>query len=79
MNLELANQTYSISSKELKERVEQARIIQREKYKDITRINCNAQMSSALIKELLAVPDNIYSRQSLGSNVWCEWSDNYYY
>ncbi len=39
------------SSKELRERVEIARRVQQERYKQIDGINCNAQMGHALVKE----------------------------
>ncbi len=48
---ELTNHKNGRTSKELRERVENARAIQRERYKDIEGINSNAQMSSALIKK----------------------------
>jgi magnesium chelatase family protein len=39
------------SSKELRDRVEFARNIQQERYKQINGVNCNAQMGHALVKE----------------------------
>ena len=47
---ELSNQKAGTSSKELRARVEKARIIQRERYKDSKGVNCNAQMTPALMK-----------------------------
>ena len=52
---ELTNQKSGRTSKELREKVEFARIIQKERYKDLEGINCNAQMSSALIKKHCAI------------------------
>lgn len=49
--MELANGNYGKSSSELRERVEFARNIQKERYKNINKVNCNAQMNNALIKE----------------------------
>lgn len=49
--MELSNYSKGISSRELRERVEIARRIQGERYKNIGGINCNSQMTSALIKE----------------------------
>lgn len=49
--ISLANHSYGKSSKELRERVEFARNIQNMRFKDIPKVNCNAQMNNALIKE----------------------------
>lgn len=49
--IELTDDKKGMSSKELRERVEKARDIQKLRYKDIKGINCNAQMTSELIKE----------------------------
>lgn len=49
--INLSDDKKSPSSQELRERVERAREIQRQRYKDIEGVNCNAQMTSELIKE----------------------------
>ena len=49
--MELSSDNYGKSSKELRERVESARNIQKKRYDKIDKINCNAQMSNSLIKE----------------------------
>ncbi len=49
--MELTEHKKGVSSKELRERVEKAREIQIERYKDIEGVNCNAQMTPNLIKE----------------------------
>ncbi|MDD4378206.1 MAG: YifB family Mg chelatase-like AAA ATPase [Eubacteriales bacterium] len=47
----LSSNTESKSSKELRERVEFARKIQKKRFEGIDNVNCNAQMNNALIKE----------------------------
>lgn len=47
---ELSNDRESVSSEILRKRVEGARKIQRERFKNIGGVNCNAQMSSSHIK-----------------------------
>jgi len=49
--MDLSNYKEGRTSKELKEIVEKGRKIQVERYKNIDRVNCNAQMTPALIKE----------------------------
>lgn len=49
--MELGNQKPGPSSAELRLRVENARKIQRERYRGMDGINCNAQMTASLIKE----------------------------
>ncbi len=49
--MDLSNYKEGRSSKELKEIVEKTRQIQVERYKGKGRVNCNAQMTPALIKE----------------------------
>lgn len=49
--IELTGDKKGISSRELRERVEKAREIQRIRYQDIKGVNCNAQMTPDLIKE----------------------------
>ncbi|CEO89838.1 magnesium chelatase subunit ChlI family protein [Syntrophaceticus schinkii] len=49
--IELTEDKKGIPSRELRERVEAARKIQRLRYKNINGISCNAQMTSDFIKE----------------------------
>ncbi len=49
--MDLSNHSLGKSSKELRERVEFARDIQNKRFKNVSRVNCNAQMNNALIKE----------------------------
>ena len=49
--MNLSNFSNKLSSKDLRERVEAARKIQNNRFKDYKNINCNAQMSQSLIKE----------------------------
>lgn len=53
--MKLSNHTKGISSKELRSRVESARGIQRERYKGIDNVYCNAQMTPAHIKKFCAL------------------------
>lgn len=55
--MKLSAATKGSSSKELRERVETARIIQRERFRNISRVNCNAQMSPANLKEFCELED----------------------
>ncbi|MFT8313984.1 MAG: YifB family Mg chelatase-like AAA ATPase [Clostridium sp.] len=55
--MDLSSYKQGRSSKELKEIVQQARKIQVERYKNIERVNCNAQMTPALIKEFCKLDD----------------------
>ncbi len=47
----LSNHSLGKSSRELRERVEFARGVQNKRFKNIPKVNCNAQMNNALIKE----------------------------
>lgn len=49
--MDLSNYSLGKSSKELRERVEFARAIQKKRFEKIEGVNCNAQMSNSLIKE----------------------------
>ena len=49
--MKLSNYSKGLSSKELRERVERARQIQIEGYRNMEKVNCNAEMTSAMIKE----------------------------
>ncbi len=49
--MNLSNSSNMISSEQMKERVEFARNIQNKRFEKHDNINCNAQMSQALIKE----------------------------
>ena len=51
----LENQKESLSSAWIREKVEKARMIQQERYKNEKGINCNAQMSTSLIQQFLCV------------------------
>lgn len=53
--MDLAEDIKGQNSNELKSRVQLARDIQRERYKDVIGISCNAQMTSELIKEYLQI------------------------
>jgi magnesium chelatase family protein len=53
--MDLSNKPQGINSKELREKVEKARNIQAERFKDFEHIHCNASMSSALIKEFCEI------------------------
>ncbi|MEA1962594.1 MAG: YifB family Mg chelatase-like AAA ATPase [Bacillota bacterium] len=55
--INLSEYSYGKSSKELRERVEFARSIQKKRFKKIEGINCNAQMGHALIKEFCQVDE----------------------
>lgn len=55
--MELSGYKMGKSSKELRERVESARKIQQKRYEKIDHINCNAQMTPALIKEYCKLED----------------------
>ena len=48
---ELSGKKQSISSKELRDRVERARKIQQERYVNEAGVNCNAQMTSSMIQK----------------------------
>lgn len=49
--MDLSNDYTGATSKSLRQRVEAARKIQRQRFSNIKRINCNAQMGNQLIKE----------------------------
>ncbi|MCC5909730.1 MAG: YifB family Mg chelatase-like AAA ATPase [Clostridiaceae bacterium] len=49
--LALSQNSFGRTSKELRERVEMARNVQRKRYEEMEGINCNAQMTADLIKE----------------------------
>ena len=53
--MELANESYGKSSKDLRERVEFARNIQKDRFQTIDGVNCNAQMNNSLIKEFCQI------------------------
>lgn len=55
--MEISNNKKGRSSKELKEIIEKARIIQANRYKDIKGINCNAQMTTGMIAEFCVLED----------------------
>ena len=55
--IQLSNNSKGTSSSELREKVEFARNIQRERYKNIEDINSNAEMTPALIKEFCILED----------------------
>ncbi len=55
--MELSGYKMGRSSEELRERVEKARKIQQKRYEKIEHINCNAQMTPALIKEYCSLED----------------------
>lgn len=56
--MELSNYSKGISSKELREMVERARVIQTKTYTHIKNINCNAQMTASLIKEFCTLDED---------------------
>jgi magnesium chelatase family protein len=49
--MDIASSSKGISSKELKERVERARAIQKARFENNEKVMCNAQMSPSMIKE----------------------------
>ncbi|WP_298846847.1 YifB family Mg chelatase-like AAA ATPase [Clostridium sp.] len=55
--MKLSDNTKGISSSELRQKVEFARNIQRERYKNIEDINSNSEMTPALIKEFCVLED----------------------
>lgn len=56
--MELSNYSKGISSKELREMVERARVIQTKRYTHIKNINCNAQMTASLIKKFCTLDED---------------------
>lgn len=55
----LNHETSTQSSKELREKVELARKIQQERFKNIEAINCNAQMSTSMIRQYCKLNDEL--------------------
>ncbi len=55
--IKLSDSSKGISSSELREKVEFARSIQRERYKDMENISSNSEMTPALIKEFCILDD----------------------
>lgn len=55
--MELTNYSKGISSKELRERVEMARQIQIKRYSNTERVNCNAEMTPAMINEFCGLDE----------------------
>lgn len=53
----LENQKESLSSAWIREKVEKARMIQQERYKNEKGINCNAQMSTSLIQQFCVLDE----------------------
>ncbi|SHJ86206.1 magnesium chelatase family protein [Dethiosulfatibacter aminovorans DSM 17477] len=49
--MDLSSYTSKLSSAQLRERVEAARMVQRRRFEGIEGVNCNAQMGQALVKE----------------------------
>lgn len=56
--VKMSSQPTGVSSAELKERVNQARAIQKKRFKDVASVNCNAQMNNALLKEHCLIEKN---------------------
>ena len=54
---ELSDAKSSCSSAELRERVEKARIIQQERFKNDKEVNCNAQMTTTMIQKYCKLDD----------------------
>ncbi|ADY53388.1 Mg chelatase, subunit ChlI [Pseudopedobacter saltans DSM 12145] len=54
---ELSSQRKSESSDVIRERVVKSRLIQEERFKDHPQINCNAQMSSQMVREICVIDD----------------------
>ena len=59
--LDLSGQSSVKSSAELRERVESARQIQHKRYANTAGVNCNAQMTEALVKEFCLYYRNLRS------------------
>ncbi len=55
--MELSNYSKGISSEELRGRVESTRQIQTERYRNIVKVNCNAEMTPAMIKEFCSLDE----------------------
>ena len=55
---EMENQNTTYSSAELRNKVEKARKIQQDRYKNEEGINCNAQMTISLIQKYCELDDN---------------------
>jgi magnesium chelatase family protein len=56
--MELSNYSNGKTSKELRERVERARFIQVKRFRRLDKINCNAEMTPAMIKEFCALDED---------------------
>lgn len=63
--MKLSNYIKGTSSDELRKRVEFARIIQRERYKNVDKVNSNAQMTSALIEKYCKLDDECLKLMSM--------------
>ena len=48
---ELGDKKSNYSSEQLRERVEKARLIQQDRFKDDAQVNCNAQMTTTMIQK----------------------------
>lgn len=53
--IDISNSCHGVSSKELKEKVENARKIQNQRFKNIEGVNCNSQMTTSHIREFCAL------------------------
>ncbi|WP_300386508.1 YifB family Mg chelatase-like AAA ATPase [Clostridium sp.] len=56
--MDLSNYSKGVSSNILRERVERARQIQTERYKNIDKINCNSQMTPGMINEFCVLDES---------------------
>lgn len=56
--MELSNYSNGKSSKELREKVEKARFIQVKRFRRLDKINCNAEMTPAMIKEFCILDED---------------------
>ena len=56
--MELSNYPNGKSSKELREKVEKARFIQVKRFRRLDKINCNAEMTPAMIKEFCILDED---------------------
>ncbi|MHC1732897.1 MAG: YifB family Mg chelatase-like AAA ATPase [Bacteroidales bacterium] len=53
--MDISSSAKGVTSRELKERVEKARAIQKERFRNIEHVKCNAQMNPSLIKEFCVI------------------------
>lgn len=53
--MDIATYSKGVSSRELREKVELARVIQRNRFKNIENVTCNAQMTTAQVKEFCEI------------------------